>query len=67
METIKVYETKGAGTLIILIYVHIFDTRQWDDNMESLTKDHQVIRYEMRGYGKSDMPEVGNHFLQVPT
>lgn len=28
----------------------------WDDQFESLVQQHQVIRYDVRGFGKSDLP-----------
>jgi len=63
---VKLYaEECGEGTPIILIHGHSFDTRQWDDNMEGLSRNHRIIRYDMRGYGKSDMPEEGKHFLHA--
>ncbi|KJZ20656.1 3-oxoadipate enol-lactonase [Loktanella sp. S4079] len=34
------------------------DLRLWDDVVELLPAEHRIIRYDMRGHGKSDVPEA---------
>jgi serine-type D-Ala-D-Ala carboxypeptidase len=59
------YEEFGQGEPIILLHAHSLDLRMWDDVFFSLAKRYRVIRYDLRGYGESDMPEVGFGFLHA--
>lgn len=59
------YEETGKGEPLILLHGHTFDTRMWDPQFRALAREYRVIRYDLRGYGKSDMPEEGTHFLHA--
>lgn len=59
------YEEAGQGEPLILLHAHTLDCRMWDDVFLELAKSFRVIRYDLRGYGKSDMPEAGYGFLQA--
>jgi pimeloyl-ACP methyl ester carboxylesterase len=59
------YEEIGQGEPVILLHEHTLDCRMWDDVFFRLGKKFRVIRYDMRGYGKSDMPEVGFGYLHA--
>jgi pimeloyl-ACP methyl ester carboxylesterase len=62
--TLKLYyEELGEGEVVILLHAHSLDRRMWDDVFYKLAKNYRVIRYDLRGYGKSDNPEVGFGFL----
>lgn len=50
------YETKGGGQPLILIHSGGFDRRIWDEQFESFSKQYRVIRYDVRGYGRSQTP-----------
>ena len=50
------YEVAGTGTPIVLIHGHGGDRRHWDDQFEAFAKNHKVIRYDVRGFGKSAKP-----------
>lgn len=52
------YETKGTGTPIIFIHGFACDLRNWDDQFEFFSKDYKVVRYDMRGFGKSSSPDT---------
>lgn len=52
------YEQAGAGDCIILIHGFAMDTRIWDRQFELFAQHHRVIRYDLRGFGKSDLPEA---------
>lgn len=47
------YETAGEGQPLILIHAGVADSRQWNDVFTHLAKRVRVVRYDMRGYGKS--------------
>src|ERR1700756_3460854 len=48
------YETAGKGPALVLIHAGFLDSRMWDDQFELFSKTHKVIRYDVRGFGKSD-------------
>ncbi len=50
------YEIAGSGCPMILIHGFALDSRMWDDQFESFTQQYQVIRYDLRGFGKSGLP-----------
>jgi pimeloyl-ACP methyl ester carboxylesterase len=50
------YEMAGSGDSLVLIHGNTLDTRMWDDQFEPLARHYRVIRYDMRGYGKSALP-----------
>lgn len=47
------YETSGQGEPIVLIHGFSLDTRSWDAQVPALSRDHRVIRYDLRGFGRS--------------
>ena len=52
------YEQKGRGFPIVLISGGgILDRRGWDEQFDLFSKDYRVIRYDVRGIGKSARPE----------
>ena len=57
------YEQIGKGHPLVLIHGFTVDTRMWDDQFETFGKQYQVMRYDLRGYGRSELPtkEDYNH------
>jgi pimeloyl-ACP methyl ester carboxylesterase len=51
------YDVKGRGEPLVLISGASLDMRLWDDQFEVFAKNRQVIRYDPRGIGWSDVPE----------
>jgi pimeloyl-ACP methyl ester carboxylesterase len=47
------YETAGEGIPLILAHAAFLDSRMFDAILEPLAKHFRVIRYDMRGFGKS--------------
>ncbi|PJI08086.1 MULTISPECIES: alpha/beta fold hydrolase [Clostridium] len=57
------YEVTGKGETIVLIHSGLTDLRQWDDQFDFLGKHFRVIRYDIRGFGKSDISNKSfSHF-----
>jgi pimeloyl-ACP methyl ester carboxylesterase len=56
MGTRLYYEVAGSGRPMILIHGFTLDSRMWDDQFESFAQQYQVIRYDLRGFGKSSLP-----------
>src|SRR5262245_33847872 len=51
------YETKGRGFPVVLISSGgILDRRGWDQQFDIFSKHYRVIRYDVRGIGKSARP-----------
>jgi 3-oxoadipate enol-lactonase len=51
------YEMVGEGDVIVFVHGNVGDRRHWDYQFLSLSKDFKVIRYDVRGYGKSALPD----------
>lgn len=52
-DTALYYEITGTGDPIVLVHGFALDRRMWDGQIESLSRDHTVVRYDLRGFGKS--------------
>jgi pimeloyl-ACP methyl ester carboxylesterase len=50
------YQASGAGRPLVLVHAGICDSRMWDDQVPAFNKGYRVVRYDMRGYGRSSMP-----------
>jgi 2-hydroxy-6-oxonona-2,4-dienedioate hydrolase len=48
------YEKAGKGTPFIMIHAGVADSRQWNNEFAFFAQNYQVVRYDMRGYGKSE-------------
>lgn len=50
------YEVGGRehGETLVLNHAGFLDSRMWDDQWDAFTAHYRVIRYDMRGFGKSD-------------
>jgi pimeloyl-ACP methyl ester carboxylesterase len=56
------YEMAGSGDPVILIHGWSFDTRCWDDQFNELSRSYQLLRYDLRGFGKSSLPVAGQTY-----
>lgn len=50
------YEVAGRGDPVVLVHGFTLDTRMWDDQFEELARSYRVVRYDLRGYGRSSLP-----------
>lgn len=48
------YEAAGTGEALVLGHAGFVDSAMWDDQWAAFAQHYRVIRYDMRGYGKSD-------------
>lgn len=62
----KLYcEISGQGTPVIFLHGHSFDRRQWEPQVRHFERSHRVIRYDLRGYGRSTLPREGEQFMHA--
>jgi 3-oxoadipate enol-lactonase len=52
------YEAAGAGPALLLLHGFSLDMRMWDDQVAALAPRRRVIRYDMRGFGRSAAPSA---------
>ena len=50
------YEASGAGDPVVLIHAFSVDRRMWAPQIAALETRFRVIRYDLRGHGKSAAP-----------
>jgi pimeloyl-ACP methyl ester carboxylesterase len=55
-EPLLYYEEKGNGPPLVLIHGGALGRRMWDEQLETFSKNYRVIRYDVRGFGKSATP-----------
>ncbi|HVH15152.1 MAG TPA: alpha/beta hydrolase [Candidatus Angelobacter sp.] len=52
------YETSGEGPCLVLIHAGFLDSRMWDGQFRLYSKIYKVIRYDVRGFGRSDIAKT---------
>lgn len=48
----------GEGTGVVLVHAGIADHRMWNPQWDALTARHRVVRYDTRGFGRSETADV---------
>ena len=56
------YERAGTGETLVLVHGGAGDRRYWDGQFLALAQHCDVVRYDLRGYGKSDDPVEGQAY-----
>jgi 3-oxoadipate enol-lactonase len=51
------FEVCGDGLALVFIHAGVSDHRMWDTQVDFFSSQFKVIRYDLRGFGKSSMPE----------
>lgn len=49
-------DTGGSGHAVTFVHAGICDHRQWDTQMVPFSAKYRVIRFDMRGFGQSELP-----------
>jgi 3-oxoadipate enol-lactonase len=52
------YESSGEGPALVLLHGFSFDASVWDDQIEEFSRRYRVVRYDLRGFGRSTSTEV---------
>jgi pimeloyl-ACP methyl ester carboxylesterase len=55
-EPVLYYEAAGTGEPVVLIHGGQLDCRMWDEQFQTFAQHYRIIRYDVRGYGKSEAP-----------
>lgn len=50
------YEVAGDGPSLVLVHGYSVDRRMWDDQFGVFARSHRTVRYDVRGFGLSDVP-----------
>lgn len=53
------YEVMGDGEPLVLVHAGIADGRMWDGQFEAFAGRHRVVRYDMRGFGRTVVTTEG--------
>lgn len=53
------FEAAGDGPPFVMIHAGVADNRQWNNEFEYFAARFRVVRFDMRGYGKSE-PAAGD-------
>lgn len=48
------YEVEGEGHPLTLIHAGVANLRMWDDQVPAFAERHRVIRYDTRGFGRTE-------------
>jgi 3-oxoadipate enol-lactonase len=51
------YDDEGQGPPLLLLHAGIADRSMWDDVVPMLTDRFRVIRFDLRGYGQTPLPD----------
>ncbi len=50
------YEVAGEGYPLVFMHGGIMDNTMWDDQFDAFAQYYRVIRFDLRGFGQSDLP-----------
>lgn len=49
------YEVAGEGWPLVLVHAGIADSRMWDDQFAAFAEQYRTVRYDLRGFGRTEM------------
>jgi len=52
------YEGSGEGPPLVLLHAGVANLRQWDPHVPAFAERYRVIRYDTRGYGRTETDHV---------
>jgi 3-oxoadipate enol-lactonase len=52
------YEVDGSGEPLVLIHAGVANLRMWDGQVEAFSDRYRVIRYDTRGFGRTETEAV---------
>lgn len=51
-------EIDGTGPAVLLVHAGVANVRMWDPHLSALAERHTVIRYDTRGFGRTESEHV---------
>lgn len=51
------YDEAGQGQPLLLLHAGIADRRMWDDVLPTFASGFRVVRFDLRGYGETPLPD----------
>jgi len=48
---------RGSGHPLVLVHGGLVDSRMWDEQFEVFSQQYKVVRYDLRGFGRSQIPK----------
>ena len=58
------YELAGTGQTFVMIHAGVADHRQWNNEFEFFAQHYQVLRYDQRGFGRSEHVDAPYSHMQ---
>jgi pimeloyl-ACP methyl ester carboxylesterase len=52
------FDVTGDGPGVVLLHGGLWDRRTWDEQIDALAQRSTVVRYDLRGFGRSSTPET---------
>lgn len=59
------WESSGEGPAVVFLHPGLWDRRVWDGQVGVFSESNHVVRYDLRGYGRSSRPEPGASYSHV--
>ena len=59
------HEVAGEGPGVVFVHPGLWDSRTWDGHFERFAERYRVLRYDLRGYGRSSRLEPGRPYSHV--
>jgi pimeloyl-ACP methyl ester carboxylesterase len=53
------YEVRGEGPVVMLVHDGLLHSDVWDAQLQAFSARYKIIRYDRRGYGRSDLSKEG--------
>ncbi len=57
------YEREGEGPSVILLHGATGNHRNWEQHAEALADDYEVIRYDVRGHGRTEGSDLDRYSI----
>ena len=61
------YEVHGSGPTILLTHGYSATSQMWAGQVAELSRDHQLVVWDMRGHGRSDSPDDPSLYSEPAT
>lgn len=56
---------EAGDTTLVFLHAHSVDLRMWEPQAAAFCPDYPLLRYDLRGYGQSSLPQEGEDYLHA--